>query len=600
MSDPINKAQPVITTASALAAPSPLQIGKAFIKQYYQVLSTNPTQITKFYKSNSVINHSLLPSVPAQPKTLADLTKEGQIFQWCRPQENSLCFDFGSGAIDAQETINGGILLVVTGHIKLRMGDEGDQVMRKFVQTFFLNNGAAAGKKRQFYVHNDVLRFLDGGIDLSDGDSEDDPEDDAIPDDARVEADNGREAGIRVGKTTQESSVLDVMVGGNVENDVGDRDSHRSTMEDLVIGEKLSNESQKNHPTDNVNNDRDEKEELKEEKDIVEDTNINRKEDDVKEHSFLVGSTKNSYNVKPEEKKTSMKTVSEKKSNVGNTNHEKKSRKNKSRSRSRKSRSFSPTDGSKSKKIDVHSSWASLVAGGSGPSAVAAAAASAAAKIAKEEKSTSTNLFISNDCEIKKETLDSKHKSESTRKPSNKESTGTPPDQQSKRQQQEQDKKTNANAQRSPEATILIKNIPDKAKEAEIRNMFEPYAAKLQKRILGITLLASRGFCFVDFDSKAVVDEIVKAVQTERAVTAGADKDGEGGVDSVSSKKFVLNGKLLDVGRKVPDKIGNRGRGFRRSASPGNNRGGGYNKHNRNAGARRGSPRGSNRSSNKK
>ena len=41
---------------------------------------------------------------------------------------------------------------------------------------------------------------------------------------------------------------------------------------------ELSNESQKNHPTDNVNNDRNEKEELKENKDIVEDTNINRKE----------------------------------------------------------------------------------------------------------------------------------------------------------------------------------------------------------------------------------------------------------------------------------------------------------------------------------
>jgi len=153
-------------TANANAAPSPLTIGKTFIKQYYQVLSKTPQNIHQFYKPNtSVLSHSFLSSDVADCKTLSS-TNHSDIFEWAISNEasadetiaagGSLCLDFGNGAIDAQETIQGGILLVVTGHMKLPDTEKA----KTFVHTFLLNNGAPAGKKRQFYVHNDILRFI--------------------------------------------------------------------------------------------------------------------------------------------------------------------------------------------------------------------------------------------------------------------------------------------------------------------------------------------------------------------------------------------------------------------------------------------------------
>jgi hypothetical protein len=55
-------------------------------------------------------------------------------------------------------------------------------------------------------------------------------------------------------------------------------------------------------------------------------------------------------------------------------------------------------------------------------------------------------------------------------------------------------------SERTAEATLFIRNIPDKTKEPEIRALFEKQAAANGNKILGITLNPNRGFCFVDFD----------------------------------------------------------------------------------------------------
>ncbi len=590
MSDVKNKKVPPASvtptpTSATLAPPSPLQIGKAFIKQYYQVLSTNPTQITKFYKPNSVISHSLLPSVPAEPKTLADLMQQDDdsqhIFKWCRPKENenALCFDFGRGAIDAHETINGGILLVVTGHMKLPSDHQTTEGMKKFVQTFFLNNGAPTGKKRQFYVHNDVLRFLDGASNGSDMlknvvDVKDDVTEGTkimvIEKDEAAEASVNTETVSNVDTKDDEQKSADVMiVKAGLSTEANDY-----TTDIEVEGISPPSGDDRKVPEaemtkDEISNDA-----------CIDDAGVDKAEGAIASETY-------SKAIKSEENKPAGNLNSEKKgieTSATNTNQEKKGRKNKSRGRSRKSRSSSPTDGDNiiSRKTDVPGSWASLVAGGSGPSAVAAAAASAAAKTKREDKSNVCADNISQRVDELDGFSNGKQKVDTPGKDITNE-TGNA-DQQPK---QQSNKKANAPVQRTPEATILIKNIPDRTKEGEIRTMFEPYAAKLQKKILGITLLASRGFCFVDFDSKVVVDEIVKDVEMEKS--AAKNKDGN---DTAVNKLFVINGKALEVGRKIPDKIGGgRGRGFRRSASPGNYGGGGFNKSNRSGGGRKGSPR---------
>jgi len=76
---------------------------------------------------------------------------------------------------------------------------------------------------------------------------------------------------------------------------------------------------------------------------------------------------------------------------------------------------------------------------------------------------------------------------------------------------------------------LFLKNIPDRTKESEIRSMFEPYATSLDRRILGITLKASSGFCFVDFDAKIVVDTILREVEEIKNSKKQQQQDGGDG-----------------------------------------------------------------------
>merc|ERR1719232_1711149 len=52
---------------------------------------------------------------------------------------------------------NGGILLVVTGYMTLKQGENNGE--QRFVHSFFLSN-EKQGAKKHFFVLNDVFRFL--------------------------------------------------------------------------------------------------------------------------------------------------------------------------------------------------------------------------------------------------------------------------------------------------------------------------------------------------------------------------------------------------------------------------------------------------------
>lgn len=499
---------PVPPGSAPAGAPSPLIIGKSFIKQYYQVLSTNPEQITKFYKPDSVLSHSLQPSVPTVPKTLASSTD--QFFQWAKSskdddddEEPKLCFDFGSGAIDAQESINGGILLVVTGHITLPK-----QPAKTFVHTFFLNNGAAPGKKRQFYVHNDILRFLEEGS-----------HEETTTTTTEIATEEEQSVAATTGTDKFEKASADAVVSSASEP----QETPVARAAEAVVQETNHDQGTQDDSSPPPPLDKTVANETDESKDKV--------HDEVADVVPVADSMEG--DVAPPQAKD-----------------EKKSKKSRSRGRSRKSRSSSPTETDKkgNAKSKAQGSWASLVAGNK-PSAVAAAAAEVAANFS-EVSITSSPQEQKKKAPGQKESAAKVAPSETSKeKPSAALGGGA--------------------TQRTPEATILIKNLPEKSKESEIRAMVKPYADKLNKKILGITLLASRGFAFVDFDSKVVVDAVVK--------DAANEKKGQ--------EKFVLNGKILDVGRKVPQEssksVSNR------SKSPGGQK---------NKGGRKQSPRGGNRS----
>jgi len=99
--------------------------------------------------------------------------------------------------------------------------------------------------------------------------------------------------------------------------------------------------------------------------------------------------------------------------------------------------------------------------------------------------------------------------------------------------------------QRTPEATLFCKNVSDQTKEQDIRSIFEPYAYRLNRKILGITLHANRGFCFVDFNHREVVDTILTEIVDNPPV------DGAQTTSMHAGCKFILHGRILEIGRKV-------------------------------------------------
>lgn len=126
-------------------------IGIRFVKTYYQVLSTTPAQIFKFYKPSSVLSHG----EGSTPTSAVDFEKYDLKVRWGEAQR----FDFDNGAIDAQPSSDGSILLVVTGHVVVKTED-GKEERKGFVHTFFLALVSLPNKQKTYYVKNDILRFL--------------------------------------------------------------------------------------------------------------------------------------------------------------------------------------------------------------------------------------------------------------------------------------------------------------------------------------------------------------------------------------------------------------------------------------------------------
>jgi hypothetical protein len=131
-------------------APSPLKVGVAFVKQYYQTLQANTAQIHRFYQPTSLLSHAE-GSNPTNPSGLEDYEIAGR---WGIIGSETKGFAMDIGAIDAQTSINGSLLLVVTGTVK----SNPKEARKTFIHTFFLS---LIPNTKRYYVANDVLRFLE-------------------------------------------------------------------------------------------------------------------------------------------------------------------------------------------------------------------------------------------------------------------------------------------------------------------------------------------------------------------------------------------------------------------------------------------------------
>ena len=529
------------------AGPSPQQIGSAFIKQYYKILLTAPAQLNRFYQPDSTITRGMEPSAPATPvpfnaAAAAEVGVNGNsssgdesmgervrkaFFDWASVKStngegessvenlDALTVDFERGAIDAQESIGGGILLVVTGHMSLP-GKVGKT--SAFVHTFFLNNAAVPGRKKQFLVKNDILRFLD-------------PVDDAKLDEKVVE-----EEEVATILSEVEEEVLTI--------------SPADAIDPIPI---VPVEYEPSADEEKVEDEDDEDiEPLKEP--------ANESPTEVTESSTVESDSTPSASPASDGKKSKR-------------NRGKKGRLGASKSRSRSSSPDAVEEEKEEEeeeevaapeKPKAPSSWANLVASGGGGGKGSKGGRKGSPKPSRNGTADKSTSFVKPDLSSSKAPPQSRPTNGSTAV-ANTNSSSTSSSSEINYQSKP--------SERTAEATLFIRNIPDKTKEPEIRALFEKQAAANGNKILGITLNPNRGFCFVDFDGPDAVVSIVAESITSLV------KDQRTGRKVESS--FMAHGRVLEVERKVAskgfggggggkvmDSGGGGGRKFNRSKSP--------------------------------
>uniref|UniRef100_A0AAV1T9W8 Ras GTPase-activating protein-binding protein n=1 Tax=Peronospora matthiolae TaxID=2874970 RepID=A0AAV1T9W8_9STRA len=128
--------------------PSPRTVGNTFMRQYYHFLAKEPQSLHRFYKTESrwchgVGSHMEEP-IAGQRAINDEILKRG--YAGAR-------VELDAGSIDCQQSLGGGVLVLVTGVMTLQSGEPAP---KPFVQTFFL-----AVQPKGFFVLNDCLRFLE-------------------------------------------------------------------------------------------------------------------------------------------------------------------------------------------------------------------------------------------------------------------------------------------------------------------------------------------------------------------------------------------------------------------------------------------------------
>lgn len=120
--------------------PTPVDIGREFVRQYYTLLSEKPEDAYRFYSNDSMFNFNDVTAVGQQKiqKAIEEIgftSSKVRVF-----------------SIKGQASLHNGIVLHVTGDMTLP-----GQNNRRFSHTFVLGQQNV----KKFYVHNDIFTFLD-------------------------------------------------------------------------------------------------------------------------------------------------------------------------------------------------------------------------------------------------------------------------------------------------------------------------------------------------------------------------------------------------------------------------------------------------------
>ncbi|PRQ25462.1 putative nucleotide-binding alpha-beta plait domain, NTF2-like domain-containing protein [Rosa chinensis] len=127
-------------------APTADVVGNAFVLQYYHILEQSPEHVYRFYQDDSKFgrpeDNGMMKTVTTMDIINRKIVENGKL------SANVV-------TVDAQESFNRGVFVLVTGFI---IGK--DNLRKKFTQSFFL----APQEKGGFYVLNDVFRYVDDSI----------------------------------------------------------------------------------------------------------------------------------------------------------------------------------------------------------------------------------------------------------------------------------------------------------------------------------------------------------------------------------------------------------------------------------------------------
>lgn len=126
------------------APPSADVVGNAFVHQYYHILHQSPEHVHRFYQDISKLGRPEESGVMGTTSTMKAIDEKIQ------------SLDYGGFSaeiitVDAQDSFNGGVTVLVTGYLTGR-----DNMKRKFTQSFFL-----APQDKGYFVLNDIFRYVE-------------------------------------------------------------------------------------------------------------------------------------------------------------------------------------------------------------------------------------------------------------------------------------------------------------------------------------------------------------------------------------------------------------------------------------------------------
>ncbi|XP_068655244.1 nuclear transport factor 2-like [Aristolochia californica] len=129
---------------TAGSCPSAQVVGNAFVHQYYHILHYSPDLVFRFYQENSKLGRPEAEGAMSLVTTMQAIDEKIRSLDYSESRAEIK-------TVDAQESFNGGVLVLVTGCLTGK-----DKVKRNFTESFFL-----APQDKGYFVLNDIFRYVD-------------------------------------------------------------------------------------------------------------------------------------------------------------------------------------------------------------------------------------------------------------------------------------------------------------------------------------------------------------------------------------------------------------------------------------------------------